>query len=171
MTSREECRSVGELGQCSHGHPSSVRPTNVRIRLPLAVRLYVCAVAAVWCGAFGAAAVAAVVATSPVIVIPVLALAFGASVGARILRLSVATDGDELVIRNHSSTRRVPRRDIREFEIAAPRTPIPLGRTVQATLTDGSAVVIDVLARPHLLPSSQRRLHQQLEQLTAWLAA
>lgn len=144
--------------------------TSVHIRLPLSVRLYVGAIAAVWCGAFGTAAVAALLAPSPVVVVPVLALAFGVSVGVRIFRLSAVAEGDELLIRNHSSTRRVPRGDIRDFQVAGPRTPIPLGRTVQASLVDGTAVVLDVLARPHLLPSGKRTLRQQLDQLRQWLA-
>lgn len=156
--------------QSSRGHPSGVRGPDIHMRLPLSVRLYVGVVAVAWCAVFGTAAFAAGLARSPIVVVPVLALGFGVSVGTRILRLSLAAEGDELVVRNHSSTRRLRRDEIREFRIAGPRTPIPLGRTVQAVLNDGSSLVLDVLARPHLLPSSQRRLSEQMDHLRRWLA-
>ena len=156
--------------QSSRGHPSGVRGPDIHMRLPLSVRLYVGVVAVAWCAVFGTAAFAAGLARSPIVVVPVLALGFGVSVGTRILRLSLAAEGDELVVRNHSSTRRLRRDEIREFRIAGPRTPIPLGRTVQAVLNDGSSLVLDVLARPQLLPSSQRRLSEQMDHLRRWLA-
>lgn len=148
-----------------------MQPTTIRIGLPLAVRLYVLVIALAWCAAFGPPAVAALIARNPVAVVPLLALAFGASLGARLLRLSVTAEGEELVVRNVSGNRRLHRDEIRDFEMAGPRTPIPLGRTVQASLHDGAVVVLDVLARPHLLPSSQRRLSVQLDELRGWLAA
>lgn len=157
--------------QSSRGHPSGVRGPDIHMRLPLSVRLYVGVVAVAWCAVFGPAAFAAGLARSPIVVVPVLALGFGVSVGTRILRLSLAAEGDELVVRNHSSTRRLRRDQIQGFQIAGSRTPIPIGRTVQALLNDGTVVVLDVLARPHLLPSSKRRLSQQLDQLAEWLAA
>jgi hypothetical protein len=142
----------------------------VTIRPPRAMRIYVVVFTTVWCGFVIFGFVAAVVAGSPAALIPLGMLAFGATLGYRLLNLSVVATEEELIIRNYLSTRRLPRGQVESFRIGSPSMG-SFGKAVMVLLRDDTVVSMDATARPFRSFGGQRQLDAAITRLRQWLTA
>lgn len=98
-------------------------------------------------------------------------LAFGASLGYRMLRMGVTASGDVLIVRNQWQTRTLARRDIEGFRTgSAGAASFPGSRAVVVLLRDDSVLPLDVTSLALPIPRSRHRHQGRLEQLQAWHA-
>jgi hypothetical protein len=138
------------------------------IRLPKAVRIYTSVFVVIWCAGVLTAAVVIAVHGSPAAIVPVIMFAFGATIGARTFRMSVAFGADVLIVRNFIRTRTLRREEIEAFRSGAVSYQ-PFGRTIYALLRDGSVFPLDVASRPYRLGRGRSKLEERLAMLRGWL--
>jgi hypothetical protein len=149
---------------------ASVEP-RVEIRQPRALRVYIVVFGCIWCAGVIAGIGVTAAALSPTVFIPLAMLAFAAFFFSRIYRISVVSEGDELVVRNWFTTRRLRRADIEDFRIGSAGPSYPFGKSIYAMLNDGTVLSLDVLARPAFTARSRDRLARALAELKGWLGA
>jgi hypothetical protein len=138
----------------------------IRIRAPLALRVYVAAFVAAWV-ALGAAA--AHEAGRAAAIVPAVIVVAGLAFAWLLFRVRVDSDGDELVVRNHLRTQRLRRGEIEAFRLGRPSYQ-PFGELVYVLLRDGSVVALDATNRASLTGPGRRRLAARLDELRAWQA-
>jgi len=148
----------------------AVDPSDVTIRPPKIIRIYVAVFTTFWCGLVLAGFVAGLVDGTPAALVPLGMFAFGATLGYRLLRVSVVAHGDELVIRNYLSTRRVAKQQVEAFRLGSPSMG-SFGQAAMALLRDDTVVSIDATAQPLRRLGGQRRLDAALADLRAWLSS
>jgi hypothetical protein len=133
----------------------------VVIRQPAAMRLYVLGFGIVWCGFL----VTFLLDTgSP---LPVLMLAFGATIVYRTVRLGVFADVDGLRVRNNFSTKRFAWSEVEDFRLGPPSMGLPVGKVIHVLLRDGTIMALDVTTRPF----GRAKLERNLVALRSWLSA
>jgi hypothetical protein len=143
----------------------------VEIRPLMFLRVYSAAFGILWCGLLGAGFVAELVAGSgPPTIFILLMLVVGGTISYRWARIAVIGRGDELLVRNLYSTRKVPRERVEGFRVGhAPL--VPFGKSIYVLTSDGGVISLDVITfSPNLLPSGRRRLEQSLGALNLWLS-
>jgi hypothetical protein len=132
----------------------------LRLRAPLAVRVWLIAFGILWCGLL--AWIVVLVAPRPAAVIPALILMFGGAFIFRLSAVTAATDGEWLTIRNVYRTWRIPRSGVTGFRLGRD-TATPFGYVVFA-LTDDEIVSLDVSRTP----TRSGRVRRQLAVLEDW---
>jgi hypothetical protein len=138
------------------------------IRPPLAARAYVVVFLCIWCGGVLAGLIAAAAHGSPAVMFLLLMLAFGLTLGYRIVRLSVAIGRQDLLVRNLYRTRRIARADIVGFRQGALGQQ-PFTRAIYVLLRDGTVFPLDVTGRPYFFGRGQRLLDNRAQLLQGWL--
>ncbi len=102
------------------------------------------------------------------IAVGVVFIAFGVTLGWRLLRLGVHSEADgTLTIHNNLGGRRLSRAQIEEFRIGSNGGTRIGQRGVQALLRDGTTYGLDVCRTPFGIGT--QRLTRQLDELNAWL--
>jgi len=134
---------------------------HIEIRQSRLLRTGIITFAVIWCALL--AFVVVVTLPRPTVVVPVLMIGFGVLFLGRLATLSVATEADELVIRNVYRTWRLPRGAVSGFRLGRD-TATPMGYMVFA-LTDAEIVSLDVSRAP----TDHGRAHDQLVELEEWL--
>ena len=135
------------------------------IRLPKILRIYTSVFTVVWCAGVLTAAVTIAAKGSLAAIMPIIMFAFGATIGVRICRISVAFDADVLVVRNSFRTRNLRREEIEGFRPGVMSSQ-PFSRTIYALLRDGSVFPLEVVGRPY---RNRRKLEERRALLQAWL--
>lgn len=137
----------------------------VVIRPPAVLRAYVAGFLVLW--------ISVVVWTTmiehhgPSMVIGIVFIAVGLTLGFRLIRLGVTEQPDgDLLVRNNLSSRTLSRTDVEEFRIATQDSRLG-GNNVQALLADDTIYSIDVTRWPALL--GRGRVARQLTDLESWL--
>lgn len=138
------------------------------IRLPLALRAYVVVFSCIWCGSVFAGLIAAAVHGSPAVVILLIMLTIGLTLGYRIFRLSVALGPQDLLVRNYYRTRRIARADVEGFRQGA-LSQQPFTRAIYVLLRDGTLLPLDVTGRPIFFGRGTTRLEDRQQLLQRWL--
>jgi hypothetical protein len=138
------------------------------IRLALAVRVYVVVFTCFWCGSVFAGLIAAAAHGSPAVLILLLVVAFGLTLGYRIFRLSVALGSQDLLVRNFYRTRRIVRAEVEGFRQGA-LSQQPFTRGIYVLLRDGTVFPLDVTARPYFFGRGKRLLDDRTQLLQRWL--
>jgi hypothetical protein len=98
---------------------------------------------------------------SPAVLIPLLMLAFGLTLGYRILQLSVVIGPQDLLVRNFYRTRHVARADVEGFRQGA-LSQQPVTRAVYVLLRDGTVFPLDVTGRPYFFGRGKELLNYSL---------
>jgi hypothetical protein len=137
-------------------------PERVEIRQPLLLRVWIAGFGVVWCG-FLVAMLANV--SAPTGVVPLLMLAFGATLYIRLFRLAVVANEDGLFVRNGLRTRRFDWSQIEDFRIRH------YGQSIVVLLRDGGSLGLDVTRRPWLFASGRAQFDACFEGLRAWVKA
>jgi hypothetical protein len=122
-----------------------------------------------WCGITVTAAVAIALDGSAAALIPTFMLAFGLTLGYRLLLLGVDLAPDELVIRNSFRTWHVAREDVDGFRVGE-YAGNPFVRTIYLLTRDGAIVPLEVAARPYRGARGQASLAKRMGALQGWLA-
>jgi hypothetical protein len=143
------------------GDPNVIRP-------PTAARIYVAVFTCFWGSGVLTFGIVAAVHHSPAVVISLLMLAFGLTLGYQIFRLSVTLNPDDLLVRNYYRTRRVPRADIEGFRVGS-LSGQPFGRTVYLLLRDGAVLPLDAAGRMPLSGRGKAAMQDRLRSLQHWL--
>lgn len=138
------------------------------IRLPLAARAYVVVFMCLWCGIVLAGLIAAAADGSATVLVPLLMLAFGLTLGYRILRLSVVIGPQDLLVRNFYRTRHIARADVEGFRQGA-LSQQPFTRGVYVLLRDGTVFPLDVTGRPYFFGRGKELLNERIQLLQRWL--
>lgn len=138
------------------------------IRQPLAARAYIVVFMCIWCGGVFGGLIAAAADGSPAVVIPMLMLTFGLTLGYRIFRLSVTLGPQDLLVRNFYRTRRIFRADIEGFRHGA-MSQQPFMRTIYVLLRDGTVFPLDVAGRPSFSARGKALLEDRMQLLQRWL--
>jgi hypothetical protein len=146
--------------------PATNRPDV--IRLPVALRAYVVVFMCIWCGSVFAGLIAAAAHGSPAVVILLLMLTFGLTLGYRSFRLSVALGPQDLLVRNWYRTRRIVRADVEGFRQGA-LSQQPFTRAIYVLLRDGTVFPLDVTARPYFFGRGKTLLDGRTRLLQRWL--
>lgn len=105
---------------------------------------------------------------SPAALVPVIMLAFGATIGIRTFRMSVTFEADALTVRNFFRTRRLRRDEIEGFR-SGPMNNQPFGRTIYALLCQGSVFPLDAAGRPYPFGRGRGKLEERQAMLQSWL--
>ena len=143
-------------------------PRHLEIRLPPLARAWVVGFMSVWCAVVVVAGVRGLTSDpSAGLLVLVLMLGVGMTMGYRMSRLGVVAEGDTLVVRNHWRTHRFPRSEVRDVQEVRVGSGVPWGRAVQVVLADRSAVSLDV-TQTAMPWGGHARLQSQLQQLRAW---
>jgi hypothetical protein len=121
----------------------------------------------IWCGGVLAGAIVVALHGSPAAVIPVLMLAFGLTLGYRLLRMSVTLGPEDLLVRNYFQTRRVSRAEVEGFRIGSVSTQ-PFRRTIYLLLGDGSVLPLDVAGRANFSGRGKAVLAERMRVLQRW---
>lgn len=166
----KRCRALTPLsGAAAAGHDLRVTISprrEVSIRPPVLIRVYVGVFLVVWIGT--------VVWTTMIrhhgssAAVGVVFVAFGATLGWRLLRLGVQSQADgSLTIRNNVGGRRLDRGQVEEFRVGSNGGARIGQRGIQVLLRDGTTYGLDVCRTP--FGFGTRRLSNQVDQLDAWL--
>jgi hypothetical protein len=108
-------------------------------------------------GAWGALPVVIVMAVGGALVIP------------RSKNVSLVADGDEIVITNYFTTKRVPRSSVEGFRMEQSQLPGGLGRSLVVLVAGGTVVSVDVLRSWWLFGERGReRIERLVVQLEDW---
>ncbi len=138
------------------------------IRQPLAARAYVVVFMCIWCGGVFAGLIAAAAHGSPAVVILLLMLTFGLTLGYRIFLLSVTLGPQDLLVRNFYRTRRIARADVEGFRQGA-LSQQPFTRGIYVLLRDGTVFPLDVTGRPNFFGRGKTLLDNRTQLLQRWL--
>ena len=138
----------------------------VEIRPPMAQRIYIVAFGIIWCGFLVVAIVATHSATS---IVPLIMIAFGATMFYRMFQLSVIADETELLIRNHFGTKHIERSEIEDFRVGRATMGMPFGKVIHVLLRNGEIMTLDVTMRPWFFGNGPAKLESYLTSLREWL--
>ncbi|MCA1707420.1 MAG: PH domain-containing protein [Actinobacteria bacterium] len=141
-------------------------PASVRIRQPIALRVYIGVFGIGWCGFVAAGFVDLVPRPESLLLLGMFV--FGASLTYRMIRLEVVADSSGLLIRNYYRTRRYDWSDVEDFRVGGPTLGMPFGKVIHALLADGEIVTLDVTMRPWAFGRGTRERERYLQQLREW---
>jgi hypothetical protein len=135
------------------------------IRPPRLRRWWAIGFSTVWCAGVGTATIIGFADGRGSAAIGLLMVAFGATLGWRLARLSVRCEGDLLIIRNNFRSRTLRRAEIEGFRVGQPQGGIPFGNVVYVLLDDDSVLPLDATLRMRRRGSVDR----DLLRLKEWL--
>jgi hypothetical protein len=142
----------------------------VVVRPPVWVRRYVVVFGLVWFAflLFFAVGVLAARAWGALPIVIVMAVG-GALILSRCKNVALLADGDEIVITNYFTTKRIPRSSVEGFRIEQSQLPGGLGRSLVVLVAGGTAVSVDVLRTWWLFGERGReRIERLVAQLEDW---
>lgn len=139
---------------------------SIRLRPPLWTRIYTLGFGLLWCGLLITFAVRAPHRQAP---IAAGMLVFGILLIGSILRLTVTTTGDRLLIRNHLTTTALTRQEIEGFRAGpAANQGLPLTWCAYALSTQGRVIPLAVTARVGI-GHPPRHVDDDVSTLQQWL--
>jgi hypothetical protein len=142
----------------------------VELHLLRLARLYALGFSIIWCVAVAGFAALAASQGSPFVVIPILMLVVGVTIGVRLWRLGVIARGDEFLVSNYFQTRHLTRAEIEGFRVGTSHHSMPFGRTIYVLLRDESVLPLDVTTRPFVTKRQRARFDAQLNTLRRWVS-
>ena len=139
----------------------------LRIRQPIAVRVYTGVFGLIWCG-FVATGFLSLV-PRPESLIPLGMLVFGATLTSRLVRVEAVADDSGLLVRNYYRTRTYKWSEVEDFRLGNPTMGLPIGKVIHVLLASGEITTLDVTMRPLLLSRGKEKLDGYIRQLRAWV--
>jgi hypothetical protein len=142
----------------------------VVVRPPVWVRRYVVVFGVVWFALLLFFAVGALAAGAWASLPIVIVMAVGGTlILPRSKNVSLVAEGDEIVVTNYFTTKRIPRSSVEGFRIEQAQLPGGLGRSLVVLVADGTAVSVDVLRTWWLFGERGReRIARLVAQLEDW---
>lgn len=134
------------------------------------VRACVIVFFALWCGGVIGVGVVAAMRTNVLVFVAVPMLVIGLMFGYRLQHVSVVSTGDELVINNVFSTRRVAADSVQEIRAGGAISDPSSAGNINLVLDDGRVLPVDAAGRRLPLNGrGQQRVDQHVRRLRSWL--
>jgi PH (Pleckstrin Homology) domain-containing protein len=137
----------------------------VRIRVPVALRVYLAGFGVVW-SAFLIATVLHSGVSDALVVLFMIPI--GVAIAMRAALQVVVADDSGLFVRNFYRTRRFSWSDVEEFRIGTPAMQ-PFGKVIHVLLRNGEFFALDVSMRPWFFGRGKAKLEETVTRLRSWL--